>query len=247
MGHDIYIMTAPPGPEIVEGEDVGPLRGGQYAHTYISFNWSNHSPSIHDLHGHKGSEIVPFLEHHLQELRKKAIYPSINKGVDGWGNYIQGSSLIEKAAKRRIDRKLPTNQNGDYQYSSWEDYKDGFQDVVHAIDCMHAYHLDRFLQLARQYPEGYWVSDQCYAIIPLPDFESVELTYSQVVQLAKWKLPYEKVGNRFKFWDTNHYGRISITTPEYAMASAKDAALSGDPRAMGWTQLALFLVQNSKQ
>lgn len=203
--------------------------------TYITGNFSNFNPRIHQLHGHPGKVIAPFLERRLARLRKKGIVPNNNLGVDGWGGYTNNSPLLQ-FAKQRI---------------SWHDYEDGVKEVVYAIQCMHAYHMERFLQLARKYPEAYWYSDQVVIIQILDGDEGKprdeELGY--VIPIDKAQLLQGLYG--MKKGDGVVYcyrhpimGIKTIQTSEDAMEAARIAVENNDERAVSWTMLALFIKQN---
>jgi hypothetical protein len=139
MGHDIVIR------------EFG-KNGRKLERTGISFNFSSLSPSIHNLHGHPGRIIGPYLRRVLETLKTQGIEPNTELGVDGYGNYSRNSRLLNGNTEKR---------------EAWDDFRSNLPEVVHAINCMHAFHLSRFLTLAIKYPNGYWYSDQIWDTIEL--------------------------------------------------------------------------------
>ncbi len=229
--------------------------------TYITGNFSRFNPRIHQLHGHPGKVIAPFLERKLARLRKRGIVPNSDLGVDGWGQYIKDSPLLQFAKKR-----AHVEQKGEPFTNSWADYEDGVKEVMHAVQCMHAYHMDRFLQLAREYPEAYWYSDQVWSIeildgdVGKPDEESDDESEDDPVPIIKTEpgfvVPMDKVhllqglygiksddGVVYSYMHPLN-GVKTIQTWEDAMDAARNAVTKGDERAISWTILALIIKGN---
>ena len=250
MGHDIDIK----------------LGGYIVCSTYITGNFSNFNPRIHQLHGHPGKVIASFLERKLARLQNRGIVPDNNLGVDGWGGYIKDSPLLQFAKERvRKNDGIFGEKKGETFVNSWADYEDGVKEVVYAIQCMHFYHMDRFLQLARKYPEAYWYSDQVSNVqildgdIGKPDDKSddseddpapiIKETLGYVVPIDTVYLLQGLYG--LKSGDGVIYsymhpldGVKTIQTPDDAMEAARIAVTNNDERAISWTILALIIKKN---
>lgn len=145
MGHDIVLK----------------VRGDVVARFYISGNWSNHNPSIHDLHGHQGYVIIPFLKEKLKEMVEKSIFPRTNLNVDVYGCYKDDLEAFYDGANERIRGREEAPMK---YFDAWQDYREGVKKTVFAIDCMHAFIMSEALLLALRYPHAYWYSDQVFAI-----------------------------------------------------------------------------------
>jgi hypothetical protein len=255
MGHDIKIREGGPNGYVI-------------AETSITGNFSNHKPSIHQLHGHSGKVIAPFLKRELEKLAKAGIKPRI-EGLDGWGQYSHQSYLLQ-FAKKRVHEQDGWNgaKKGDEFTASWSDYEDKVPEIVHAINCMHAYHMQRFLDLAEKYPDGYWYSDQVWAVTPLDGDEGIPMVESDDEDEEEDKkeeppkeepakpgfvIPMEKVSllqglYGIRQGDGVVYcyqhpidGNKTICTAEDAMEAAKVAVSNKDQRAIVWTMIALII------
>jgi len=233
MGHDIEI--------------------GDYDSTYISFNWSAFTPSIHQLHGHSGRVIARYLRKELDRLAQEGIVPNAEMGLDGWGNYLLDSPLLKHATMT--------------EPSAWKDYQAGVPDVVLAMKCMHAFHMERFLTLALKYPSEYWFSDQVHEVTPLDGDEGVPQPDSDddddddgtvlsspppsdtkgfIVPQAKTDMLPGLYGVSRGSGVVFSYihpinGLCIVGTADDAMEAARVAIDANDLRAMSWTQLALII------
>lgn len=101
---------------------------------------------IGDIHGHSGTNgVIQKLEDVLSTLTSMGYNPDINKiQVDFWGHQKQHGFKL-------TDEEL-AKQKGH----------------------MFTHHVHRLLQIARQYPDAYWYSDQVWAILPLYEHVGVE-------------------------------------------------------------------------
>ena len=225
------------------GHDIKIIDDGNVIDTtHISGNFSRF---IHKLHGHSGKVIAGYLRRKLDSLRKRGIEPNYNLGVDGSGQYTNDSPLLQFAKKR---------ENG---FMAWKDYEDGIKKVVYAIQCMHAYHMERFLQLALKYPYAYWYSDQVWEIQILdgdmgkPQNESDdESDDGYVIPMDKAQLLEGLYGLKKGdgvVYQYNHpiMGIKTIQTWKDAMEAARIAVENDDELAVSWTMMALFIKQNT--
>jgi hypothetical protein len=124
---------------------------------------------------------------------------------------------------------------------------------------MHASHIQRFLVVAEEYPDGYWYSDQVSKCTPLYDHAGIEEDANDEPEQADeperppYAIPVEHTpqlqglyGLRTGDWVVYTYmhkvnGCVTIKTRADAMGAANQAADADDPRAISWTMLALLL------
>jgi hypothetical protein len=240
------------------GHDIEIRRGGPKGHVieklYISGNWSRFDHwRIHYAHGHPGKLIAQSLQEALDKYGDEDVFPNMYMGLDGWGQYKRGSDLEEGAIN-----------------SSWED-RDSRPEVDHALKCMHAGHILRFLKVAKDYPNGYWYSDQVWSVTPLYGQDGKEdisddedSSDEEVVQnyqgredvneeTPSYAIPFDsasslnglygiKTGNGVVYSFIHPIkGHMTVKTRDDAMDSARQAADNDDSRAVSWTMLALLL------
>jgi len=234
MGHDIEIRSGGPKGYVLET-------------LYISGNWSSFEHwKIHYAHGHPGSLIAKSLQEALDHYRDEGVIPNMYMGLDGWGQYKRGTELEKGAMK-----------------SSWED-RSSRPEVDHALKSMHAGHIQRFLKVAKDYPDGYWYSDQCWSVVPLYGEDGKEdvsdeevVSDDEVVQNNEETPPYAipldkvssvtglygiKTGNGVIYSFIHPIkGHMDVKTRDDAMDAARQAAMNDDERAVSWTCLAMLL------
>jgi len=227
MGHDIDIRDGPKGRVIDQ--------------LYISGNWSSFPHwSIHDAHGHPGSLIARSLQEALDKYAAEGVKPNFDMGLDGWGQYLAGSTLAEGAIG-----------------SSYDD-RETRPEVEHAMRCMHAGHIDRFLEVAKKNPQGYWYSDQVWKFTPLYGHVGVDPDDSDDPENEEHETPLYaiphakavnlqglygiKTGNGVVYsYKHSVKGFVNIKTRDDAMDAAREASNNDDERAISWTMLALML------
>lgn len=243
MGHDIDI--------------VDPDTGEVIWSTRITGNFSSFNPNIRQIHGHPGRVIHNFLKRKLARLAKRGIVPNSDLGVDGWGQYTPGSPLLQFAKKRVYE---DDSRKGQVYYNAWADYRDGKRKVVHAISCMHAYHMQSFLEIAKKYPNYYWYSDQVCDIQRLdgddgqPRFvPNMDSDSEPEPKINPFVIPMEKAKLLQGLYGMQQGGGLvycyihpvdgnkTIQTWEDAMEACRFAVQNGDECASAWAMMALIM------
>lgn len=149
MGHDI---------EIREGGEDGEI----LTKTYISFNWSGFNDfHISHICGHPGRIIAKYLREILDRMKEDEVLSESDIRVNGYGclkheyyEYVTEKYPEEVAkynAKFNSKYDNPSNIGGiSYHIPEFQrDISSKFNQI-----------LSYFLQIAEEYPNGYWFSDQ---------------------------------------------------------------------------------------